>query len=474
MTHPPTVGTAPQPAPAPAPAHTPVPAQPHAQPPAPPGGPAAGTRAEIVRRLRTAATTEPGRLQIIGAVLAALLVVFGAVTALEVSDREAAADDVVGRSQPLSRDAASVYRSLADANTAASTGFLSGAEEPREVKERYEKDIARASRLLVTAATHTDADSESGRQIAHLNEHLPRYTGYIETARANNRLGHPLGGAYLRFASDLMTEDLLPAARKLHLAESSRLRADYDDARFWPLASVATGVAALAFLGWAQRRNYRRTHRVFNRGLLAATVAAGLVTVWLVGAQALAGARLDDAEVHAQRSLDVLSEARIQALQARASENLTLVARGAVLTDDGRSDKYAVEYAQAMERLGTSLDSALRHADDTAGREPVEKAAGTVSTWRTRHAGVTRADQGGDYDGAVERVIGAEGSTNESFDALDTALAEALEHEQQEFTASAKAAGSAFTDLAAGAALLAVLGAVAAVLGINRRLSEYR
>ncbi|TXS57676.1 hypothetical protein EAO77_02545 [Streptomyces sp. t39] len=464
------MGTAPQPAPAPAPGPAP------ARPPAGPGpaGPGAVSRAEIVRRLRAAATTEPGRLQIVGAVLAALMVVFGAVTALEVSDRAAAADDVVSRSQPLSRDAASVYRSLADANTAASTGFLSGAEEPREVKERYEKDIARASRLLVTAATHTDSDSESGRQIAHLNELLPRYTGYVETARANNRLGHPLGGAYLRFASDLMTEDLLPAARKLHLAESTRLRADYDDPRFWPLASVAAGVAALAVLGWAQRRNYRRTHRVFNHGLLATTVAAALVTGWLVGAQALAGARLDDAEVHAQRSLDVLSEARIQALQARASENLTLVARGAVLTDDGKDDKYAVEYAQAMERLGSSLDDALRHADDTAGRTPVEKAVETVAAWRTRHTDVTKADQGGDYDGAVARVIGGEGSTNESFDSLDTALTEALEHEQREFTASAKAAGSAFTGLAAGAALLAVLGAVTAVLGINRRLSEYR
>ncbi|MGW8995064.1 hypothetical protein ACWGRF_34725 [Streptomyces zhihengii] len=469
MTHPPTVGTAPQPAPAPAPAPASAP------PPLPgPGAAGFGSRAEVVRRLRAAATTEPGRLQIIGAVLAALMVVFGAVTALEVSARSAAADDVVGRSQPLSQDAASVYRSLADANTAASTGFLSGAEEPREVKERYEKDIARASRLLVTAATHTDADSESGRQIAHLNEHLPRYTGYMETARANNRLGHPLGGAYLRFASDLMTEDLLPAARKLHLAESTRLRADYDEARFWPLASVASGLAALAVLGWAQRRNYRRTNRVFNRGLLVTTVAAGLVMVWLVAAQALAGARLNDAEVHAQRSLDVLGEARVQALQARASENLTLVARGAVLTDDGKADKYAVEYAEAMDRLGESLDGALRHADDTAGRTPVEKAAETVATWRTRHADVTKADQGGDYDGAVTRVIGGEGSTNESFDALDTALAEALDHEQREFTASARSAGSAFTGLAAGAALLAVLGAVAAVLGINRRLSEYR
>ncbi|MEU1281156.1 hypothetical protein [Streptomyces sp. NPDC005805] len=465
MTHPPSVGAAP----APPPAAVPAPAR-------PPGDPVQGPGpwAEFRRRLRAAATTEPGRLQIIGAVLAALMVVFGAVTAFEVSDRASAAHDVVERSQPLSQDAASVYRSLADANTAASTGFLAGAEEPAAVKKRYEQDIARASRLLVTAATHTDATSESGRQIAYLNEHLPRYTGLIETARANNRLGRPLGGAYLRYANDLMTRDLLPAAQKLHRAESYRLQADYDDARFWPLLSVATGVLALSVLGWAQRRNYRRTNRVFNHGLLAATVAGALVLLWMTGAQALASARLNDAEVHAQRSLNVLNEARINALQARANENLTLVARGAVLTDDGKDDKYAAEYGQTMGWLDDSLELALRHADDDEGRRPVEQAIRAVGDWQERHAEVTRADQGGDYEGALRKVIGAEGSTTESFDAVDAALAQALEHEQREFTEAAKGGRAALTGLAAGAALLAVLGAVAAILGINRRLSEYR
>ncbi|MBK3589923.1 hypothetical protein JHN49_42310, partial [Streptomyces sp. MBT57] len=74
------------------------------QAPAPIGLPAQrpSTWAVQSRRLRAAATTEPGRLQIIGAVLALLVLAFGAVTALEISHRSAAADDVVGRSQPLS------------------------------------------------------------------------------------------------------------------------------------------------------------------------------------------------------------------------------------------------------------------------------------------------------------------------------------------------------------------------------------
>ncbi|MEU0374117.1 hypothetical protein ABZ070_28460 [Streptomyces sp. NPDC006283] len=424
--------------------------------------------------MRAAATTEPGRLQIIGAVLAALVLAFGTVAAFEISARESAADDVVSRSQPLSADAASIYRSLADADTTASSGFLAGAEEPREVAERYDRDIALASRLLVKAATNTDSSSESGRQIARLNEALPRYTGLIETARANNRLGRPLGGAYLRFANEQMTKDLLPAAQKLYDAETARLVEDDEDARFWPVLSLAAGAVAVGALVWAQRRNYRRTNRVFNHGLLAATAATTVVLLWLAVGHTVARAQLNDAEAHGQQSLKVLNDARINSLKARANENLTLVARGAVLTNDGKSDKYETDYASGMKELGEQLQRAERLADDGEGREPVEDAAEGVTEWQERHKDVTRTDRAGDYDGAVRKVVGAEGSTGESFDRVDAALEKALAHEQREFTRAARDGRGALAGLPIGAAALGVLGAVGAIVGINRRLSEYR
>ncbi|MGW7674150.1 hypothetical protein ACWGJX_44980, partial [Streptomyces sp. NPDC054775] len=97
----------------------------------PPGPPSRTAFAEGADRLRSAATTEPGRLRVIGAVLALLVIAFGAVTAWQMTDRSNAADDVLHSSQPLSAGAADIYRSLADANTTASSGFLAGGPEPR-------------------------------------------------------------------------------------------------------------------------------------------------------------------------------------------------------------------------------------------------------------------------------------------------------------------------------------------------------
>ncbi|MEV6782649.1 hypothetical protein [Streptomyces sp. NPDC051098] len=447
-----------------------MPAQPPGRPPA-----QRGALDEAKDRLRTAATTEPGRLQIIGAVLAALVVVFGAVTAFEISDRAAAADDVVSRSQPLSADAASVYRSLADADTAASSGFLAGADkEPPGVRERYEKDIALASKLLIKAATNTDSASESGRQIATLNEQLPVYTGRIETARTYNRQGLPLGGAYLRFANEQMTKVLLPAAQKLYDAETARLDQDDADARYWPVLSLVLGVAALGGLVWAQRRNYRRTNRVFNRGLVAATAASTVVLLWLAVGHTVARAELDDAREHGQKSLKVLNDARIDSLKARANENLVLVARGAVLTDDGQNDKYETEFSSGMKELGAGLEAARKLADDKEGRDPVTVASNSMAEWKKRHVTASSTDRAGDYEGAVDKVIGPKASTGECFDLVDNALATALAHEQSEFTRAAEDGRGALGGLPIGAAVLAVLGAAGAILGINRRLSEYR
>ncbi|MEU5819775.1 hypothetical protein [Streptomyces sp. NPDC047803] len=439
--------------------------------------PRPSARAAAIGRLRGAATTEPGRLQIIGAVLALLVLAFGAVTAFEISGRAASADDVVERSQPLSADAAGIYRSLADADAAAASGFLAGPQEPRAVHEQYVKDIEEASRLLVKAAANTDAGTTSGREITTLNEGLPRYAGLIERARAANRQGLPLGGAYLRYANQQMSGELLPAAERLYKAETGRLDGDHRSARARPWFSLAAGVLALAVLVWAQRRNYRRTNRVFNHGLVAATAAAMVLLLWLAVGHTVARSDLAEADSHGQRSMDVLNRARIDSLKARADENLTVVARGAVLTADGRNDKYETDYTAGMKALGEELAAAAKLADDTGdttGGKPVSAASKAVTEWQERHRTARKTDDAGDYESALEQIIGQENSTGESFKKVDDALRDALAHEQDDFTRAARDGRGALGGLPVGAAALAVLGAVAAIVGINRRLSEFR
>ncbi|MEV6961235.1 hypothetical protein AB0M97_18950 [Streptomyces sp. NPDC051207] len=441
-----------------------------------PAVPRRGAFAEGAERLRTAATTEPGRLRVIGAVLAALVVAFGAVTAWQTEHRAAAADAVLHRSQPLSSDAADIYRSLADANTAASSGFLAGGQETKASRDRYEQDIRTAADKLVNAAANSEPGSPSARTITRLNRLLPEYKGLVERARTYNRQGFPVGGAYLRYADEKMHQQMLPAAEALYKNENQRLRADYANATPYPWAAIALGVATLAALAWAQHRTYRRTNRVLNHGLVAATATATVVLLWLTVGHTVARASLDDSYDHGVRSLNVLHDARIASLKARGNENLTLVARGAETVRVGAEtfDAYDHDFQREMAVLGKGLAEARRLADDRPGERPVAAAVGYMAEWKKRHAAAREQDENGNYDAALDKVIGAKGATGECFDGVDDSLARALRHETQEFRSAAGDGLDATAGLPVGAGLLAVLGAAGAVLGIGRRLSEYR
>ncbi|MEU5096396.1 hypothetical protein [Streptomyces sp. NPDC020996] len=481
VTQPPESSTAP-PGPAPAVPAPPAPPAPPLRPTVPtPAGASPQPRrtafAEGADRLRAAAMTEPGRLRIIGAVLALLVVAFGSVTAWQMTDRAAAADDVLTSSQPLSSDAADIYRSLADANTAAASGYLAGRQEKPEMRKRYEDDIRTAAAKLVTAAASSDPGSESARTIKQLSELLPEYKGLVETARANNRQGYPVGGAYLRAANEQMQHEMLPKAERLYQRENQRLRSDYADAKEFPWAAIGLGVVALGALAWAQHRNYRRTNRVLNHGLVTASAASVVVLLWLVVGHVVARSGLNDSYDHGVRSLDVLHDARIASLTARSDENLALIRRGADTKNLGgkTTDVYAWGYDDQIGRLGAALTAAAGLADDSAGRKPVADAGSYMKAWKDRHGVAQGLSDKGEYQQARDKVIGVgKDPTSVCFDSVDAALKTALRHEQAEFKQAAGDGRDALTGLPVGAAVLAVLGAAGAVTGIGRRLSEYR
>jgi hypothetical protein len=469
-----------------APPRAPAPPRRPPRPPVPVAAPSLPVRPAAVwararTRLRAVATTEPGRLRLTGAALAVLLLLFGAVASWQAGARADAADDVLEHSQPLSADAASLYRSLADADSTAAGGFLAGGREPRAVRERYDRGIRTAAGLLSEAAASSAGSARAQREIATLNRELPRYTALVEAARANNRQGLPLGGAYLRHANERMYEHLLPAARRLYLAESAGQDRDHDAARSWPWPALLCGVAALAGLVAAQRRHYLRTNRVLSPGLAGATAATLVALLWLTGAHALARSALNESDARGARSLHALNDAWISSLRARGEEGMWLVARGA-------GSAYQESCAKRLAGLGGAergkgaqraaapglLGAALGLADDAEGRDPVRAAGRAVMTWQDRHASARAEEDAGDHTAAVAKVTGRSGSTGESFDRVNASLRKAVAHEQAEFESAAREGRGALTGLAAGTAALALAGAGSALLGVHRRLAEYR
>ncbi|WP_441249891.1 hypothetical protein [Kitasatospora sp. McL0602] len=408
-------------------------------------------------------------------VLVGLVLLSGTSTALQAAGRVQATDQVVSHSEPLSENTAEIYRSLADADTTAAGSFLLAANAPQAVHDRYQNDLSTAAKLLTTAAARLDTGSATGsdaqRWVTELNQQLPQYAGLVEDARTYDRQGLPLGGAYLRYASKLMQETMLPAAQHLVDAESARLDSDYRAAESFPQLSFWLGVLTLGALIWCQVLLRRRTNRVFNPGMLGATAAVLAGLGWLIVAGAVTGDGLQRSRESGAVPLRSLNHTRIDALQARAAENLDLVARGA-------STAYSQRWAAVTQDLLSGRASAFASNDPgvpDAAVDELRAARAEYATWDKRHRAAATAGDAGDYDAALKATIGAGADTSDaSFTVLDQHFAKAAAAEQAEFRSAADGVGGWWEALTAGAAVLAALGAAGVVVGLGRRLAEYR
>src|SRR4029079_1596910 len=98
--------------------------------------------------------------------------------------------------------------------------FLVGGLEPADARAGYVEGIKTAAATLAEAST---AESGKNPQLQAVNEVLATYTGLVESARANNRQGFPIGAAYLRQASQTLRDDALPRLEALVNDERNRV-----------------------------------------------------------------------------------------------------------------------------------------------------------------------------------------------------------------------------------------------------------
>ena len=162
--------------------------------------------------------------------------------------------------------------------------------------------------------------------LVSLTVNLPVYTGLVETARANNRLGNPVGSAYLNEANGLMQETLLPAAQRIYEQRASTIAQPQRVLTRPPYLVYVLLFAVIAALIAASRYLDRRTRRRLNVGVVISLIAMSAGTLWLlvVGLTSVAATttRVDGAD-----PLHSLTSARISLQQARSAQTLSLVRR---------------------------------------------------------------------------------------------------------------------------------------------------
>ena len=406
------------------------------------------------------ARTGPGRLSLLTLGLVLLSVLAGFVLSSTASKQATQLSTLTGRTEALAGAAQDLYSALSEADAAAASAFLAGGLEPAALRERYTRSINTAAASLGAAAAGTGTDTTGRLSLAQLSTQLPVYTGLIETARANNQQGFPVGSAYLREASTLMQSTLLPAANQLY-QDYSAASARQSHLPRLPWLGLALGLVALAALVAAQLYVRRRTRRSLNVGLALATLAIFVAMCWAGAASAVAAARVDAGRSGGAEPLALLAQSRILAQQARADETLMLVAR----SDSAGYEKSFTDTTNTLtQRLQALPKSARSYAANTAAK-------GRVAA----HQRLATANDSGDYSGAVTVALGSAGQDSAAqFVALDNALRDGIVGSREVLRDKASAAQSALSGLSPGVLVLSLFAAAGVAADMWPRLREYQ
>ncbi|UFS99072.1 hypothetical protein [Nocardia huaxiensis] len=409
---------------------------------------------EWVRRF---ARTAPGAIGAVGVALMALCILSGLICANQLSTKQTRRDTVLEHTEPLAYAAQRLYVALSTADAAATTAFLSGGIESKDVRTRYEESLTAAAAALAEATTGA-TDSRTREILATISAELPTYAGLVEAARANNRQNLPVGAAYLRQASALMQNTVLPNAGELQTIRIDQLRDEQRAIESTPLLSVTLLLLTLAGCGYASLVLLRRTNRRFNLGVGFAAGASLLALLWIAGATLAATTAIDTGRDGATARFEALAQSRILAQQARTEETLQLITRSNIDESDTR-------FGDRTTELRDTLKSVI--GSDSP-------AAQAITNWTDGHRTQVTAYRGNDYRAAVAQSIGTgAGTSATAFAGLDDALAAEFEDERTLLRDGVDAGGDALILSPFGTLVLLFAAAGAVGAGLWPRLKEF-
>lgn len=390
-------------------------------------------------------------------VIAALLV-FGVGSALWMSSAADSLDRAGDNASQLVRIQA-IQSQLLRADSLATNAFLVGGQETVEQRGAYDEAISEADHLIIAAARAQAADETA---LGELNDEIIGYVATMEQARAANRQGFPVGAAYLASASKDLRAPAMPILNQLVDANQDRVAQETRAVNYWlPLLLGALAIATLVLAG---RWHAQRFRRRFNPGLVLAAAAVVIALIVGIVGTAWASAGLLETRSGSLRNSVSAAIASTAIYDAKASESLTLVARGS-----------GAPYEKAWQGSFRGAERATAEISQDL-RGPLQQ---RLLDYQEVHKKIRELDSSGNWEGAVVLATSDRGaevtdSSNAAIAAFESSTLQVVRNQADEANHELRGFRAPLLGVGFLCLLLALGGAVAASWGLNKRLKEYR
>ncbi|WP_291313989.1 hypothetical protein [Corynebacterium sp. UBA2622] len=426
-----------------------------------------------VRRLLDFTVTTPGRIIAMMTVLTLALFAAGWAMSQSMAQRQDSLNVLINSTEPMSNSAHVLFTSLSQADTVSTTSFISPGMVSEEDMKLYlsslDRGVVAANEVLEGTV---DADADAKREevrtlVTQIQRDVPVYAGLMERAKTNQRMGNPVGVAYMSEASGMMRERMLDDASSLF--ELSREQVGDEMARLsspqWiPLSGL---VAALGFLVLAQLWLWKVFRRRLNKGFLAATAMMIVAITWVSVSNYAAFQSGVVGFEKASNPWQELTTARINAQETRTDEIFALLRRQSV---DQTETSFNTTYGEVQQ----ALDAAAPTADPQliqSGRDALEQ-------WSVSHNDLVTTLNEGRFDHAIDiltdtNLQSGQASSAAAYSQLDSVFSELINNSRGNMREYISASLDATRAVSGVVLVLTLLSIVSIWLGIRRRLREY-
>jgi hypothetical protein len=475
---------------------------------------APASRADLTRLVRWRNT--PERIRGLTALTMILAVALGVVLAVIFGSVTAGVRVIGGQAAPEVLASTDLYFRLNDMDAQLANILLVGdrhdlGPDQQQTLVTFSQDRVAADYDLEHAAAVAGASTTAQRAVRSVLDLLGSYEAlvgqiiYIEDA-GPARAGRPPAAALAgyRTATDLLQDDILPAAAKLTTANADALAATYQARRSLAYTGLfldlAIGLALVALLIVTQLYISATHRRLLNPALAGATLLAVILTASAAVLLAAQAQHLYVAKHEAFDSILALSQARAISYDANADESRYLVDPGRALRYQDAFEAESQELArvstpgifhydaalaraitayqanQADVRFGGYLGAEFRNITFTGERAAAQKTLYAYQLYERDDRHLRALARSGDLSGAIAFDTGiAPGRSNWAFYRYDNALVSVITINQNAFNQAISASEHSTTGWDGPIPAIAVLAVlILTLVGARSRLNEYR
>ena len=405
----------------------------------------------------------PVRFRTAAAVAAVALVVFAAVGFTTARDRARATAHLRDHAVPTLIAAQDVSSSLAEADAAAVSAFLSGSTEDRDARAVYERSLERVSSSLEQASRLIGEDLPAHAALVSATNGMLRYAGLVEAARTAHASSLPDATKRLADASAALTSGVKPFVGELASRASLSVDADHAAAtRGLALMATSGAIALLALVGVGIVLA-RRTRRLFNLGVLVAASAIAATLVWATLGSARQASDIDGALGRTRAGVETIAKLRTAAYTVEVNRSRSLVTDTPI--------DLATQLATVARPPADTTASKSRASDATSGL--LFDVANLSSAPRQKAEASEMSARWDIYRNVVLRTSSAS-EANAAFTGFNIAVDSVLASQQVRFIDEIGQARTRLDHLDPWIAVAALAALVLLVLGVERRAAEYK